>query len=57
MERGHTTYFGGAGVSALDNPKWTDRGTPTHICDAYYAYQSAGTSLIAIGCEDYGRIL
>lgn len=53
-EGGYTTYFGEASVPALDNPKSTDVGTPTHIYDAANAYAETGTPLVVIGGEDYG---
>jgi aconitate hydratase len=53
-EGGYTTYFGEANVPALDNPKSTDVGTPTHIYDAANAYAETGTPLVVIGGEDYG---
>ncbi len=53
-EGGYTTYFGGGEVPALDNPKSTDAGTPTHIYDAAMAYKAEGTDLVVIGGEDYG---
>ena len=53
-EGGYTTYFGEASVPALDNPKSTDVGTPTHIYDAANAYAEKGTPLVVIGGEDYG---
>ncbi|MEZ5302076.1 MAG: aconitate hydratase AcnA [Verrucomicrobiales bacterium] len=53
-EGGYTTYFGGGDVPALDNPKSTESGTPTHIYDAAMAYKADGTPLVVIGGEDYG---
>ena len=53
-EGGYTTYFGDGSVPALDNPKSTESGTPTHIYDAANAYRESGTPLIVIGGEDYG---
>ena len=53
-EGGYTTYFGNGEVPALDNPKSTDSGTPTHIYDAATAYKQSNTPLIVIGGEDYG---